>query len=531
MMIQYDRPEKPKPCPPLRSRSRSVGAWSWLLLSGLVWLACAEAETTSKQTDRVDAAISEHELEPLALAPGELLPGGPMSPDDKLRLHYTTEVLPTSSAMSSGVDPVRIVTEEGTLQKLVVYSPTYEIDQIYPSMLGPRASLRVPLGDPNGPEELLWIKSIHTEVVDELGEATSQEFMCHLVAEIDDPDARNRALGVSTPGISFATLSQGTFHKSFPEGFGLPVRTHDQLRIFSQVLNLNRSDVDVRVRHRIIVHFIRDADLRVAMKPMTTALAQTMVLVNGEEGEGFFGVSESSDEDHGTSCAVGTKAPSKLDVANDGHRQFAPHWILPEGRSVNHTLVTHLMELRHDTKIHSIDVHLHSYAEWVELRDLTEDRALFRSHAEQVAGGAGLAKVESYVSSEGIPVYRDHEYALVSAYDNTGGPESDAMAVMILGIEDKDFDPSVLRDNGAHEAKLEEVAEVELARLRHHLVTDPNNAVTNYRIAGLLTRRGRYDEALGHMQRALELDPTSVLYPKVVIHLKELMGQRPPGSL
>ena len=73
MMIQYDRPEKPKPCPPLRSRSRSVGAWSWLLLSGLVWLACAEAETTSKQTDRVDAAVSHHELEPLALAPGELL--------------------------------------------------------------------------------------------------------------------------------------------------------------------------------------------------------------------------------------------------------------------------------------------------------------------------------------------------------------------------------------------------------------------------------------------------------------------------
>jgi len=40
--------------------------------------------------------------------------------------------------------------------------------------------------------------------------------------------------------------------------------------------------------------------------------------------------------------------------------------------------------------------------------------------------------VESYSSTEGLTLFKDHEYSLISVYDNDSGERQDAMASMFL---------------------------------------------------------------------------------------------------
>jgi len=452
-----------------------------------------------------------------------LVEGGLLSEEAKARQHYDTALRPPSSEAWSDVEPQAVETEEGLVRKLVSYSETYRIDRIYGSMHGPRSQILVPLGDPSGEPELLWIKGVHVEVVDEAGDPISQEFMCHVVASIGSLEEHNDFLGIDSVDGRFATLSQGIYQKSYPRGFARPVLSTDTLRFDSQVLNLNLQDPDARVRHRIVTLYIRDSDLAAPMNPITSTYAQAMVLVEGEEGEGFFGVREPETVVHGSSCAMGRKADSFLGVASDGYGQsYAPHWIVEPGRVVYETLVTELMGLRYDTRIHSIDVHLHPFAEWIELRDLTTDETLFRSEARQVADGIGLKSVQSYRSEEGIPVYRDHQYAIVTSYDNTSGVESDAMAVMYLGLFDPEFDASLLDDPVALAAKRRQREAERIAELERRIEADPQDQVAHTRLAVALIADNEVEKALYHIQVAARLDPGNTVISEVEAKILEM---------
>ena len=97
------------------------------------------------------------------------------------------------------------------------------------------------------------------------------------------------------------------------------------------------------------------------------------------------------------------------------------------------------MDLPFDTTVHHIAVHLHPFAASLELRDLTADTTVFRSEVENSAEKIGLERVESFSSEEGIPVYADHEYELVSVYENTSAEDQDSMAIMFLYMLDREF--------------------------------------------------------------------------------------------
>jgi hypothetical protein len=109
------------------------------------------------------------------------------------------------------------------------------------------------------------------------------------------------------------------------------------------------------------------------------------------------------------------------------------------GREENRTLVTKILELPYDTTIHYIAVHLHPFAESLELRDLTTGQSVFKSSTRPFPDRIGLAHVDSFSSVEGIPIYKDHEYELVSVYQNITDQDQDSMAVMNLYMLDKDF--------------------------------------------------------------------------------------------
>ncbi len=146
-----------------------------------------------------------------------------------------------------------------------------------------------------------------------------------------------------------------------------------------------------------------------------------------------------SQEDHSPGCLAGENAAA--DTYEDGlGRTFTGHWVVQPGREVNHTLVTKILRLSFDTRIHYAAVHLHPYAESVELRDLTTGESVFSSKARSFDDLIGLAHVESFSSPGGIPLFKDHEYELVSVYDNTSGVPQDSMAVVNLYMADRTYE-------------------------------------------------------------------------------------------
>ena len=323
-------------------------------------------------------------------------------------------------------------------------SPLLHIDRKYKSMEGPSALTTFTLQP--GPPEILWITAYRTEVVDTDGrsEDSLREFMCHNNLNFDAEVHRER-FGL-TRFVNFGrmfTASQGALEIVFPEGFGIPVLSDEPLEVQTMVLNHNREDADLSVRHRITVEFMRDADAPGRLRPLYPVATPGMALLQGPNG--YYGLSkEPSHEQAGSSCAVGIVAPNapkgtKYWTDPQG-RVFTQHWVVPPGREVRHTLITRIMNLPFDTTLHFINAHLHPFAESVELRDLTTDETLFRAAAHPPDHGIGLAHIESFTSPTGIPVYLDHEYEIVSVYENPTGVDQDAMAVLYLYFYDAETD-------------------------------------------------------------------------------------------
>ena len=59
------------------------------------------------------------------------------------------------------------------------------------------------------------------------------------------------------------------------------------------------------------------------------------------------------------------------------------------------------MRLPYDTTVHYIAVHLHPFAESLELRDLSPGETLFKSAARNFDGRIGLSHVDYFASEEG----------------------------------------------------------------------------------------------------------------------------------
>lgn len=335
--------------------------------------------------------------------------------------------------------------------KREILTENYHIDKKYKSMMGPdsvekiylldTASAGVP-GSAAAPEpELLWIVGYKAVVVDEEGQnEVSQEFMCH--ANLDfNPHSyyRDFRSNASMSGRLF-TLSQGQQDIRLPEGTGIPIMSNEPVELFTQVLNLNVSDADLRLRHNITIRFIRDNDLQAPMLPLFQAAVQGFKSL--EEAPAHYGVSTeaSSSTEHGAGCSVGL--PAQIGDYNKDQfgKKFTGHWVVKPGREENRTLVTEFLQLQFDTTAHYVAVHLHPFAESLELIDRTAGKTLFKSHVENYQDKIGIKRI-NYYEGEGIDLFTDHQYELVSIYNNTSGEDQDSMAVMYMYLHDRNFRP------------------------------------------------------------------------------------------
>lgn len=322
-----------------------------------------------------------------------------------------------------------------------ILSPPYRIEEKYRSMLGPYAQQDVYLVQSPEPE-ILWITGYETEVVDAAdGSEVSQEFMCHANLDFDAREyMKTFRMRHGVSGRVF-TLSQGQQRIDFPDGFGLPILSSQPLELTTQVLNLNLEDPDLTVRHRVRVEYVRDREVppERPMKPLYQAAVQGLKSL--EDHGIHYGLGEEHVDGalHGPSCGVGMAAVSSAEETDPLGRKFTSHWVVEPGREVNRSLVTRFLNLPWDTTAHYIAVHLHPFAESLELIDRTTGETVFRAEVDPADGRIGIDRVDHLASAEGIPLYADHEYELVSVYDNTSGEPQDSMAVMYMYLLDHGF--------------------------------------------------------------------------------------------
>jgi len=321
-------------------------------------------------------------------------------------------------------------------------SDVYTIDKQYRSMEGPGTTSSFVLGD-GGPAELLWIVGVKTEMVGEDGDTPQlPEFMCHVNVDLDS--TRHTALfNMRRPAAQrLVTLSQGITDTRVPEGFGFPLVSNEPLSVYTQVLNHNiRNPQGMKVRHRVTFEYYRDRDLAQPIKPLLNLGASGMVLLSNNP------LALPTEVDlggaHGQTCLMSPRAPNaggmSADYVDPQGRKLTGHWIVPPGRQVNHSDVTWFINLPYDTKMHYAAVHLHPFAESLELRDVTAGKRLFLAKTKNPEGKVGLDHVDTIISPEGIPLFRDHKYELISVYNNPTKETHDSMASVFFGFADREF--------------------------------------------------------------------------------------------
>jgi hypothetical protein len=368
---------------------------------------------------------------------------------------FAAEPAPSPTPTAAALSDVSAASEtpsahDAMVQTAVLTAPVFLINREYRSMTGPTKSVEFKLTDKS---ELLWLTGYRATMVGEDGVTPMpQDYMCHSNLDLN---ARNHQQIFRHQKVSdgrLFTLSQGQLAIDFPPGFGMPIWSDEPLNLTAQVLNLNPQAQGVKVRHRIEIEYVRDADLPKPMKPLVQTGVYGMKLVKGDSG--YPNLQHADPEKHGPGCLPG-QAASPGQYQDTLGQIFTGHWVVEPGNEENHTRVTQMLNLQSDTTAHYIAVHLHPFAERVELRDLTTDRVLFKSDVVPLDGRIGIDRVDYYASEEGIPLVQGHEYELVSFYNNTTDKPQDSMAVLYVYVLDKGFDRDrVIREASTRPAEV-----------------------------------------------------------------------------
>lgn len=326
------------------------------------------------------------------------------------------------------------------------YSSPLQIDTIYRSMQGPYEIKQIRIQEED--EELLWIVGYKSEIINVNTEKkVAARYMCHNNLNYADTNNIPWKLKTSGDNSRIFTLSEGQTELNFPEGFGIPVPADQSYKMVSQVLNHNNPHLNLKVKHKTMLKYLRGSESGNKLSPLYQQSVFITKQISGPPGE--YGLSKLCLQDHLDSTSLQGKQPKhdcSVDYSNadynpykDLHgRIYTGHWKLPYGEETLKTDVTRMLDLIEETKIHMIGVHLHPYAEGLEFWDKTADRLLYQTNIQKDSAAFGFENISYFKSKDGISVYPDHNYELISHYNCTDSTEEHtAMAVMYLYLADQ----------------------------------------------------------------------------------------------
>lgn len=429
-----------------------------------------------------------------------------------------------------------------TVHTQQILSKVYTIDKKYRSMEGPSSMQRINIGNPEKPE-LIWIVGVKTEMVGEDG-TTPQlpELMCHVNVDLDP--AKHQALFdfKRTTAARLMTLSQGMLEAKLPKGFGFPISSNEPLLLFTQVLNHNIDHPkNLLVRHRVTFDYVVDKETTEPMKPLFNIGASGMVQLENNplalttSMMPSAGGAMTHDEHEGAaaSCLIGARAPQAAATSSDytdpSGRKMTGHWTVPPGRQVNASDITWFMNLPYDTRVHYAAFHLHPFAESLSVRDTTTAATILKANARNPETGIGLTHVDTFASVEGLPLYRDHKYDLMSVYNNTSKASSDSMASVFLGLADPEFARSEAADFSKRATALLDadtiVVHTTAGDLKAHLMRDLAPS-TSMQVARLVYA-GVFNGATATDNRS-DIKVTAPLSPKAIRLLQPVTDRQLP---
>ena len=324
---------------------------------------------------------------------------------------------------------------------VTLLSQTYTLDRIYHSMEGPYGVLGDLKLEGRHPKTLLWITGVETAVMGKDGEtAISPEFFCHANLTLSEqgnaPDAHNASFGGETHlDWRLFTLVPGRLSSHLPEGFGVPVHGSEPLDFLAMSLNQNVTDRTVLARFRTKVFYVRDG-----VRPMHPVFRRAV-----------YGYEPMGHPLRDGACVGGShpgQACGPFQGRTASRHGFVPsvgpektiHWLVSPGEYESHTPADDQLDLPFDTRVHYATGHLHPFGVSLALRDLTTDTTLFTIKAEDWGDRLGVAHMDEISSPEGIPIYHNHKYELVTVYKNTTQGDIDAMSILYLYCRDWSFE-------------------------------------------------------------------------------------------
>ena len=309
-------------------------------------------------------------------------------------------------------------------------TPTLVIDNIYKSMEGPKVMRSFQLD--NTKNELVWLtsfetKALSTNEVDQL----SDDYICHTNIDLFEGEHYSRwqldhRIGEQYPRLT--SMSNGIENYKFPEGFGFPVFTNENLLLATQSLNHNIKGDPFNIKHEVSLGF------KSHTKQMKPLMSKTVFVMLPYDAKNPF--QGPTDTNPNMCLPIETKNHSYL---NDNGESLSGHWVIFPGNDTYSYDITHQLQLKDSTKMHHIATHLHPFAETLALRDKTADSTLFVSKAENYTDKIGLKNVSYFSSIEGVMLYPDHNYELVLHTNNTTNTNQDMMASMFLFLYDKEM--------------------------------------------------------------------------------------------
>ncbi len=361
----------------------------------------------------------------------------------RTRLHVLVGLLALLAAESMSAEGVTAASHTAETE-----SEIFTMDQIYPSMFGPKDTDSVTLLKTDEPE-VLWITGIKANMVGADGETPqSPEYLCHSVFSraSDQPAAFVRRLGLSVLNPKMFTLVQGLNEIRFPEGFGMPVLSSDRFGSTVMLMNPTEPEEPVHVGVDSRIEYVRESELDQKMKPLFMVPLVATVPVEGENADhthhhhGDLGDDSCLDVNAHSTAAMPveqrTHGGSSVTKSDSG-LEMTGHWYVPPGRHVYRHRLGPLDELiRFDTRVHFIATHLHPFGESLELIDLTTGESVFKATAANYSDRVAVKEINYYSSQEGLPINRHHEHEMVTVYNNTLSHDVDSMATMYLYLHD-----------------------------------------------------------------------------------------------
>lgn len=314
---------------------------------------------------------------------------------------------------------------DGTYEMI---SPVFWIDGIYTSMEGPKASNYVRLSNDPG---VVFLTSFSVRAIDaEDGKPVSNDFICH--TNVDFNDARyfgyfglEERIGKQYPRLT--SLSHGQENFAFPYGYGVPMPANDWLFVTTQTLNHNLPDIDEKVRHRVELRYNRNK-----LRPLMSRTA--FIRLPYDKRDPY---KEPTDPASNQCIPVETRNHAYDDGKGN---MLSGHWVIPPGRRVYRSDVDDQLQITDSLRLHAAAIHVHPFADWIELRNKTAGKTVFRSAIRNHNGRTGLERVAAFSSQEGVWLYADNSYEIVMGTNNTSQADQDMMGSMFLFFYDAELD-------------------------------------------------------------------------------------------